>query len=207
MANPDLKGKGQMDRRDIKIRVASAQDAQALLDIYTPYVESTAVTFEYEVPSLKEFTERICRIQRKYPYLVAEVDGEILGYAYADAFHERPACGWAVETSIYVSREKKRMGIGSKLYQMLEKLLAEQNILNLNAAIAYPEEEDEYLTKDSVKFHQHLGYCVVGEFHQCGYKFRRWYHLVWMEKHIGIHQKYQPPVKTFDEIKRRTILS
>lgn len=185
----------------IQIRTVREQDAEKLLEIYAPYVRETAITFEYEVPSVQEFADRIRRTKKRYPYLAAETDGEILGYAYAGAFHERAAYDWAVETSIYIRQDKKKMGIGRKLYEALECVLAEQNILNLNACIAYPAQEDEYLTKDSAAFHRHMGYRLVGEFHQCGYKFNRWYNMVWMEKHIGVHREYQPAVIPFEQIR------
>lgn len=190
-----------MDKSKIQIRIATIQDAEALLAIYAPYVENTAITFEYTAPSVEEFAGRIHHVMARYPYLIAEANEEILGYAYASAFHSRAAYDWAVEVSIYVKRDKKRMGIGGTLYEALERILSAQNILNLNACIAYPEDEDEYLTKDSVAFHQHFGYHMVGEFHQCGYKFNRWYNMVWMEKHIGAHVENQAKVKTFDEVR------
>ena len=87
-----------------KIRVATKQDAKSLVEIYAPYVEKTAITFEYTVPTVEEFEKRIERVLEKYPYLVAERDGEIVGYAYASAFHERPAYDWAVETTVYVKQ-------------------------------------------------------------------------------------------------------
>ena len=90
--------------------------------------------------------------------------------------------------------------MGRSLYAALEKALAAQNILNLNACIGYPAEEDAYLTQDSVKFHQRMGYRMVGKFSQCGYKFDRWYDMVWMEKHIGEHGAKQPAGKPFGEI-------
>ncbi len=186
--------------QEMKIRVAKAEDAQALLSIYAPYVEATAITFEYEVPSEDEFTKRIQHILQKYPYLVAELNGEVLGYAYAGAFNERAAYDWSVETTIYVKKNKRRLGIGRKLYNALETALKAQGILNLNACIAYPEEEDKYLTKDSVSFHNKMGFQMVGQFHNCGYKFNCWYNMVWMEKQIGSHEKKQPRVKPFSDI-------
>ena len=84
------------------------------------------------------------------------------------AFHARPAYDWAVETSIYVSELQKGEGIGKALYKALEEQLSRQHILNLNACIAYPETEDEHLNKDSVRFHTHLGYRMVGEFTSAG---------------------------------------
>lgn len=184
-----------------KIRVAVKEDAGVLLAIYAPYVVKTAITFEYEVPSVEEFAGRIENTLEKYPYLVAERDGEIVGYAYAGAFHSRAAYQWGVETTVYVREDQKKKGIGRELYDALEKALALQNILNLNACIGYPETEDEFLTKNSVQFHKHLGYRFVGEFYQCGYKFGRWYNMMWMEKHLGEHPDTPPAVKPFDTVR------
>ena len=184
----------------MQIRVAEERDAAALAEIYSYYVEKTAITFEYETPSTEEFTERIHNIKEKYPYIVAEEDGEILGYAYGSAFHPRAAYGWCAEMSIYVKHERRGSGAGGRLYRALESLLAEMGVLNLNACIAVAPKEDEYLTNDSVEFHKHFGYKRVGEFHRCGYKFNRWYNMVWMEKMIGEHKTVQPEVKAFPEI-------
>ena len=97
--------------------------------------------------------------------------------------------------------EQKRSGIGRRLYEKLENILKQQDILNVNASIAYPQAEDEYLTKDSVLFHEKLGYRMVGTFHQCGYKFHRWYDMVWMEKFIGEHRENQPDIIPFPKLK------
>lgn len=191
----------------IYIRPATVDDTEALLRIYAPYVTDTAITFEYDVPSAEEFAGRISRTLETYPYLVAEQGKDILGYVYAGSFHARPAYDWAVETSIYVSREHKQQGLGRKLYAALEKALLAQGILNLNACIAYPAAEDPYLTRNSVDFHAHMGYSWIGEFHQCGYKFNRWYNMVWMEKIIGEHRAAQAPVKLFAEIADTLLLN
>ena len=144
--------------RDVSIRVAAVEDAEEILAIYRPYVEKTAITFEYAVPCAEEFSERIERTLSKYPYLVAQKDGEILGYAYTGPFVGRAAYGWAAEVSIYLKEDKRKMGIGRKLYQAIEAVSRAQGILNLNACIGYPDEEDEFLTKNSVQFHAHMGY-------------------------------------------------
>ena len=127
----------------IRIRPAKPEDAEKLLAIYAPYVEQTAITFEYEVPTVEEFRERIHNTLKKYPYLVAEQGGEPVGYAYVGPFHDRPAYDWAVETSIYVDQNKKRMGIGKKLHEALEEELRNRGFLNMNACIAYPAQEDD----------------------------------------------------------------
>ena len=180
---------------EITIRTAVRQDAEALLQIYAPYVKNTAITFEYDVPSVKEFAGRISKVLQKYPYLVAEVNGEPVGYAYAGPFKERAAYDWAVETTVYVRENLKKSGIGRALYTALEKELSAQGNLNLNACIAFPETEDEYLTTDSVKFHKKMGFETAGRFHKCGCKFGRWYDMVWMEKLIGEHVENPPAVR------------
>jgi phosphinothricin acetyltransferase len=175
------------DKSKTVIRLATVEDAPKLLEIYRYYVESTAITYEYDVPSLEEFEKRIENVLKNFPYLVAEQDGTILGYAYASKFHERAAYQWSVEMSIYLDKDQKRNGLGRMLYEELEKRLKDQGILNLYACIGYPEKEDEYLTYDSVRFHEKMGYKLIGEFHKCGKKFDRWYNMVWMEKIIGEH--------------------
>lgn len=185
---------------EITVRAARESDAPTLLAIYAPYIENTAITFEYTIPSVEEFTQRIHRTLEKYPWLVAEKDGQLLGYAYAGPFHERAAYDWAVETSIYVDQTRKHMGIGRLLHDALEQALKAQGILNMNACIACTPEEDSHLDNNSVEFHTHMGYRLVGEFYQCGYKFNTWYNMVWMEKHIGEHKKNQPAPLTFKEL-------
>lgn len=181
----------------IQIRTASSDDAKALLEIYTPYVEKTAITFEYDIPTLQEFENRINRTLKNYPYLVAEQNGELLGYAYTGPFVGRAAYGWSAEVSIYLKETKRKMGIGRRLYDALEQISKAQNILNLNACIGYTETEDEHLTNNSMEFHAHMGYTLVGRFHNSGYKFGRWYDMIWMEKLIGEHSDNPLPVIAF----------
>lgn len=171
----------------INIRNGILADAERLLQIYGYYVRNTAITFEYDVPSLAEFESRMQNIMKKYPYLVAEKAGKIQGYAYANVFKARAAYDWSCEVTIYIDNNAQKCGLGRKLYEALEKDLKSMGILNLYACIGYPEVEDEYLTKNSAEFHEHLGFAKVGEFHKCGYKFNRWYNMIWMEKIIGLH--------------------
>ena len=185
----------------VQLRVAAPEDAAALVDIYAPYVRETAITFEYDVPSVAEFAARIAHTLESFPYLVAENDGEIVGYAYAGAFHPRAAYQWCVEMSVYVKREVRRMGVGRKLYDAMEAILKLQRLTNVEACIAVPSAPDAHLTMDSVRFHEKMGYRMVGAFHQCGYKFDTWYDMVWMEKHIGAHVRNQPPILRFDQVR------
>ena len=185
----------------VQLRVAAPEDAAALVDIYAPYVRETAITFEYDVPSVAEFAARIAHTLESFPYLVAENDGEIVGYAYAGAFHPRAAYQWCAEMSVYVKRDVRRMGVGRKLYDAMEAILKLQRLTNVEACIAVPSAPDAHLTMDSVRFHEKMGYRMVGAFHQCGYKFDTWYDMVWMEKHIGAHVRNQPPILRFDQVR------
>ena len=180
---------------DTMIRTAAVEDAEALLNIYAYYVTDTVISFEYKVPTVEEFRGRIEKTLKKYPYLVVEKDGEILGYAYAGAFVGRAAYQWCAELTIYLRKDVKRCGYGRVLYEALEKELARRGYLNLYACIGDPLVEDEYLTKNSEQFHAHLGFKKIGAFYKCGHKFGRWYNMIWMEKIIGEHKKgvAQPP--------------
>ena len=189
----------------VKIRRASLEDGEALLEIYKPYVEKTAISFEYETPSLEEFQERIARTLKRYPYLVAEGDGNIWGYSYAGPFVGRAAYGWAAELTIYLSPDKRKMGIGRKLYEAMEQLLKAQNITNLYACIGWTEKEDSYLTNNSARFHEHLGFRLAGRFSKCGYKFGKWYDMIWMEKIIGTHPGLARPVIPFPELPEKAL--
>ena len=169
------------------IRPAREADVPSLLAIYRPYVEETFISFEFEPPSEEEFTRRLRSIQAKFPYLLAEREGEILGYTYAAPFKERPAYRWAVETTIYLRRDCRGQGLGRALYQALEDRLVRQNVQNLNACIAYPHPE-------SIAFHTAMGFRMVGRFEKCGYKLGAWRDMVWMEKHVGGHADPPPPL-------------
>lgn len=183
---------------DISIRFAKPEDAKELLKIYAYYVTDTAISFETEVPSEEEFKLRIEEVLKSYPYIVACKDDEILGYAYLHSFVGRKAYELSAETTIYLNPDKKKMGIGKKLYSVLEDIAKAQNITNLYSCIGYVDKEDEYLNNNSVQFHEHIGFRMVGKFENCGHKFGRWYHMVWMEKIIGEHKEIREFIRFKD---------
>lgn len=185
---------------ELQLRTAEAGDVARLLEIYAPYVEKTAITFEDEVPTVSEFEARITRTLKRYPYLVALKGGQIVGYAYASPFKERAAYDHSVELSIYVDANQRHQHIGRFLYDAIEAVLKKQGFLNLNACIAAPIGADPYLDDNSIRFHEHLGYRLVGRFHQCGYKFSRWYDMVWMEKMLGDHAIPAPAIIPYPEL-------
>lgn len=179
----------------MKIERVTPEDAKELLAIYAPYVRDTAVSFEYEVPSLQEFRGRIQDISKILPYIKAVEAGEILGYAYAGKFKNRKAYDWSVEVTVYVREDARRRGVGKMLYQALENSLQRIGVLNMNACIAVPKGDDKHLSNDSYHFHEKMGFHLVGTFHDSGYKFCTWYDMIWMEKMIGKHGEKQGIVR------------
>ena len=186
---------------DIGLKIITEDDAEDLLKIYAPYVLNTAISFEYEVPSVSEFKKRINKTLENYPYIAAVSDGKTVGYAYAGRLKEREAYIHSVETTIYTDEAYRHMGIGKKLYTLLEDILKRQNVINLNACITYTDREDGHLTKNSPDFHKHMGYKLTGRFTKCGYKFGKWYDIIWMEKIISSHNPVPEEFKPFSEYK------
>ena len=120
-----------MRDENIRIRAAAPEDAVQLLAIYTPYVERTAITFEYDVPTLEEFRRRIARTLQRYPYLTAERGGELLGYAYLDRAFTRAAYQWAADVSVYLRPEARRQWLGRRFYALLERMATERKLDSL----------------------------------------------------------------------------
>ena len=188
--------------QEIMIRVARDEDAADLARIYAYYVNETAITFEYQAPDVPEMEKRRKTILEQYPYLVAEKDGKVVGYAYAHEFYGRDAYAWSVEATIYVDKDARRSGIGRPLYEALEQSLKDMGILNINTCIAVTNDSDDpYVTNGSFFFHQHLGYEKVAQFHHSGYKFGRLYDVIWMEKMIGDHNDNPTPIIPFEAVK------
>ena len=185
----------------LRIRPATAADAEALIRIYAPYVQKTAITYEYEVPTPAEFRRRIETYSAKFPYLVAEWNGTPVGYTYASPLGSRPAFDWSVETAIYICEDRKGLGLGRALYGTLEELLKLQGIRTMTAAVATVSHSDPYLTNASLEFHLRMGFTPVGTFHNCGCKFGRWYDLTWMEKAIGGYEGEPPHPKAIGDVK------
>ena len=186
---------------EIRIREAGPEDAQTLLEIYRYYVDHTAVTYEYETPSLEAFQGRIRHVQEMFPYLVAEKDGEILGYAYAGAFHPRAAYAWNAEMTIYLKNGVQGKGLGTRMYTFLEEMLKAQGIVRTIGIITPPRTESEKSMYPSVAFHEKMGYSLMGRMEHCGYKFGQWYPTVWMEKIIGVPKEDMEPLRNFQSIK------
>ena len=157
------------------IRPVQLADAATIRAIYQPYVTETAITFEVDVPTVQEFEKRITQTLAHFPYLVAEEEGIVVGYAYASTYYARAAYDWTVELSIYISKEARGQGIGTVLYDVLEEELQARGYLRFLACIALPNEA-------SISLHEKRGYVKVAQFPKIGYKFDQWHDIIWMQK-------------------------
>ena len=179
----------------ISVRFATAADAPELLALYAPYITSTSISFEYEVPDVAEFKMRIEAITAQFPWLVCEVDGKIIGYVYASPHYVRAAFQWDAEVSVYLAKQFHRCGIASALYKCLIELVAAQGYCNLYALITVPNET-------SIGFHQSCGFHTVGMYAHTGYKFGSWHDLGLLEKPlVDFNPSFVPqPLKSIHDL-------
>lgn len=161
----------------MRIRRAAASDAAAIADIYAHYVRETVITFDTDAPSAAEMAERISG-GGLYPWLVAEEDGALLGYAYAAAFRTRPAYRFSVETTVYLRLGSGGRGIGSALYVPLLETLEAQGFTQAIAVIALPNEA-------SVRLHERLGFVHAGTYAQVGWKLGQWLDVGLWQRPLG----------------------
>jgi len=162
----------------VEIVAAEAFDAEAVLSIYAPYILTTPVTFETEVPTVSEFAERIEAISGEFPYLLLFIDSELAGYAYAHKQAERAAFGWNAELSVYLRMDMRGKGLGRPLYQLLMDLLRMQGYVNVYGVITGSN-------AGSIAMHEKMGFTQIGRHEKTGFKFGQWHDVVWMHKRIG----------------------
>lgn len=179
--------------KDIKIRLADEEDSASILQIYAPFITDTVITFEYEVPTIEEIGRRIDNIQKKYPWLVCEINDNIVGYAYASRFRERDAYDWSVDFSVYINPKYHRKGIGKALYFSLIELLKLQGYYNIYAGVTLPNIKSE-------NFHESFGFKTIGVYQNVGYKFGNWHDVKWYGLKIKEHAKSPIKPKAIDEI-------
>jgi len=159
------------------IRPVTEDDAPALREIYAPYVERTAISFEIEPPTVEEFAKRIGKVRNGWAWLVAEADNQCIGYAYGSVHRDRPAYRWSVETTVYVSERHQRRGIATDLYGALLPILADQGFCNAFAGIALPNAASQSL-------HLKVGFQPIGIFRAVGRKFGRWHDVAWFQRRL-----------------------
>ena len=157
------------------IRDARRSDVPAMLAIYAPFVEHTAVSFEYDVPTEAEFARRLEEHQAAFPWLVCEENGRVMGYAYAGRAFERAAYGWNAEISCYLAPELRGRGVGRRLYARIEEILTRLGYYKLFAVVTSAN-------APSVAFHRTLGFRDAACFRNVGYKQGGWYDVLWLEK-------------------------
>ena len=177
------------------LRIAEESDVPAILDIYGPYILTSTATFEYTVPSREEFQARFCGITARFPWLVYEEEGVILGYAYASAPFTRAAYAWCAEPSVYLRPAARGRGIGRQLYAGLEAILKYQGFQLLYALITGENTA-------SLSFHRALGYETIAVFPSCGFKFGRWLDLNWLQKRLTAVEIPSAPPSAWAEIRQ-----
>ena len=159
---------------DLRVRLATEDDAEGMLAIYAPVVRETAISFELEPPSVEEFRGRIRATLSGHPWLVCEIDGVIAGYAYASEYKSRAAYRWSVETTVYVSAHFRRRGVGRAVYSALLERLRALGFYNALAAIALPNDA-------SVGLHESLGFKHLGTMRNVGFKLGGWHDVGWWQ--------------------------
>ncbi len=162
----------QIQTSPMLIRPANTNDAEIMLAIYAPVVENTAISFELVPPTLDEFSDRIRKYSAKWAWLVAELDGNVVGYVYGSSHRERAAYQWSTETAAYIAPQSRGRGIGKALYKALLPALATKGYCNAYAAIALPNQA-------SVSLHESVGFRSIGTFPAVGRKFDRWHDVGW----------------------------
>lgn len=177
----------------MKIRLAEEKDCESILNIYAPFITDSVITFECQVPTPKEFGERMAHIQGKFPWLVCESNNDIVGYAYASAFREREAYQWSADLSVYVSPMHHRKNIGRALYYALIEILKLLGYYNVYAGVTVPNIKSESL-------HEAVGFQTVGIYHNTGYKLNRWHDVKWYELKIAEHNPSPAKPKAITEI-------
>jgi phosphinothricin acetyltransferase len=166
-----------------RIRRVTAADAGAVQAIYAPFVSDSAISFETVAPDAAAMLGRIEAQDAQFPWLVCEVDREVVGYAYASAHRSRQAYQWSVDVSVYVGSRLHRRGIGRALYLALFDLLRRQHFVNAYAGITLPN-------PSSVGLHTSLGFEPVGTYQSVGFKFNRWHDVLWL--HLRLREDPAP---------------
>ncbi|MFA9423540.1 MAG: N-acetyltransferase family protein [Sedimentibacter sp.] len=180
-------------KNNIRIRLANENDYASILKIYEPFITDTSITFEYEVPSIVDFSERLGNIQKTFPLLVCEVENIIAGYAYISRFREREAYDWSMESSIYINPVYQGKSIGKALYVALIGLSKLLGYCNIYGVVTMPNIKSE-------KLHNSFGFTTVGLTHNVGFKFGNWLDVKWYELNITDYSKQPSKPKTINEI-------
>ena len=178
---------------DFKVRLVNTNDAASILEIYSPFVLTTAASFETKVPGIDTFKERISQFATKSPWIVAELNGKIIGYTYATAHRSRTAYQWSQETTVYVHPDFRKQGIAKKLYTLLLDLLTEMGYTKALAIITLPNEP-------SIQFHAKLGFTHIGDIKNIGFKFNQWHTTSWWDLGLQTETYVPKQIKSVESI-------
>ena len=159
------------------IRSGIERDVKGVLEIYAPYVKSTAVSFESQVPGIHEMWQRMEQAQEKFCWLVCIHEGKVVGYAYTSLHRSRAAYQWSCESSVYTSLEYRKMNMAGALYNALFEIAELQGYHTIFAGMTVPNPA-------SRAFHLSMGFTPVGEYANVGYKFDSWHNTAWYQKTI-----------------------
>jgi L-amino acid N-acyltransferase YncA len=175
------------------IRTATALDAAQVAAIYAPSVTDSATSFELDAPGPDEMERRIVQTLERFPSLVCERDGQVLGFVRAGRFRERPAYQWSAETSAYVRGDVRRSGVARALCTAILEMLTLQGYYNAYAAIALPN-------LASVALHESMGFTPVGVFRSTGYKLGAWHDVGWWQRTLQPHAVSPVPPRPYPSI-------
>ncbi|MBR2790134.1 MAG: N-acetyltransferase [Eggerthellaceae bacterium] len=185
------------------IRPAREEDIEPMRQIYEHYVLTSAATFNGvdEVPAPDAFAAKVARVSARHPWLAAQREGRVVGFAYAAPYRQRAAYDWDVETTIYLAPDERGRGTGRALYSRLEEILRRQHVRTMYACVTHsPHEDDPHLTNASEHFHTAMGFAVCGTMRTCGYKFGCWYDILWLEKRLVEGEGDPEPFIPFSEL-------
>lgn len=178
---------------DVGIRLARADDGRAIQAIYAPFVADTAISFETEVPSVEELTQRVAAVMARYPWLVADEDGRVLAYAYASRHSDRAAYAWSVDVAVYVGPEHHRRGLGRALYTALLEIVTVQGFAAAFAGVTLPN-------PGSVGLHEAMGFIPVGVYRHVGWKFGTWHDVGWWQRLLRPADDSAGPLRSLDDL-------
>ena len=167
------------------IRSVLPEDAAAIAAIYAPYVTDTVITFELDAPDEAEMRARIAHVTATHPWLVAERDGRVVGYAYGSAYRTRAAYRWVAEVGIYVALDARGGGIGRPLYTALLEALERAGYVAAMGVMTVPNDA-------SSAIHERLGFRHVGTQPGIGYKHGRWHDVAFWQRDLAPRQEDPP---------------
>jgi len=162
------------------IRLATADDAAGVQQIYEPIVRETVISFEVDPPSVAEMRRRILETLEQWPWLVCDCNGEVLGYAYAGKHRVRTAYEWSADVSVYIHERARRTGVGRALYTALLRVLVSQGLYNAAAGITLPNAA-------SVGLHEAMSFRPIGVYRNIGYKLGGWHDVGWWQLTLQPH--------------------